>query len=114
MQDTIVSYEIIVYIFSSDISGSPISVDVGRCRSHCGGAPRTSLDSGLQEYSKHSSMLEYLRSKKVSDGVSVVPQTTTRESSNLGADREERKHWPTKHVYFINRKNNSYHLYLCL
>lgn len=51
---------------STDISGSPVSVDVGMCRSRCGGAPRPSQEAGQQEYSKHSSMLEFLRSKKVS------------------------------------------------
>uniref|UniRef100_A0A8C7L249 Pinhead n=1 Tax=Oncorhynchus kisutch TaxID=8019 RepID=A0A8C7L249_ONCKI len=55
-----------VYI-GQDISGSPVSVDVGMCRTHCGGEQsRTSHEAGLQQgYSKHSSMLEYLRSKKV-------------------------------------------------
>ncbi|XP_041660296.1 uncharacterized protein pnhd [Cheilinus undulatus] len=53
-----------VYI-GQDISGSPVSVDVGMCRSHCGGAVRPSHETGQQEYSKHSSMLEFLRSKKV-------------------------------------------------
>ncbi|KAM4605229.1 uncharacterized protein pnhd [Polymixia lowei] len=53
-----------VYI-GQDISGSPISVDMGICRSHCGGAPRTSNGVRQQEYSKHSSMLEFLRSKKM-------------------------------------------------
>lgn len=48
-----------------DISGSPVSIDVGICRSHCGSAPRSSPETGLREYSKHSSMLEFLRSKKV-------------------------------------------------
>ncbi|XP_034008683.1 uncharacterized protein im:7138239 [Trematomus bernacchii] len=52
-----------VYI-GEDISGSPVSVDVGVCRSHCGGAPRPSHEAGQQEYSRHSSMLEFLRSKK--------------------------------------------------
>jgi len=59
---------------STDISGSPVSVDVGLCRSHCGGASRPSHEAGQQEYSKHSSMLEFLRSKKVSE----VPQRATR------------------------------------
>eukprot|EP00064_Thunnus_orientalis_P004455 superscaffoldBa00000405_g4467 len=53
-----------VYI-GQDISGSPVSVDVGMCRSHCGGAPRPSHEAGQQESSKHSSMLEFLRSKKL-------------------------------------------------
>lgn len=49
----------------TDISGSRVSVDVGMCRSHCGGASRPSHEAGQQEYPKHSSMLEFLRSKKV-------------------------------------------------
>ncbi|XP_068604952.1 uncharacterized protein pnhd [Brachionichthys hirsutus] len=51
-----------VYI-GQDISGSPVSVDVGMCRSHCVGASRP--EAGQQEYSQHSSMLEFLRSKKM-------------------------------------------------
>ncbi|XP_058494629.1 uncharacterized protein pnhd isoform X3 [Solea solea] len=53
-----------VYI-GQDISGSPVSVDVGMCRSHCGGVSRASLEAGQQEYSKYSSMLDFLRSKKM-------------------------------------------------
>ncbi|KAM6919006.1 uncharacterized protein pnhd isoform 1-T2 [Xenentodon cancila] len=52
-----------VYI-GQDISGSPVSVDVGLCRSHCGVTTRSSHEAGQQEYSQHSSMLEFLRSKK--------------------------------------------------
>ncbi|XP_031720764.1 uncharacterized protein pnhd [Anarrhichthys ocellatus] len=52
-----------VYI-GQDISESPVSIDVGMCRSHCGGASRPSHEAGQQEYSKYSSMLEFLRSKK--------------------------------------------------
>ncbi|XP_075339403.1 uncharacterized protein pnhd [Odontesthes bonariensis] len=52
-----------VYI-GQDISGSPVSVDVGLCRSHCG-AIRPPHEAAQQEYSKHSSMLEFLRSKKM-------------------------------------------------
>ncbi|XP_056149763.1 uncharacterized protein pnhd [Lampris incognitus] len=52
-----------VYI-GQDISGSPVSVDVGMCRSHCGAAARAAKETGQQEYTKHSSMLEFLRSKK--------------------------------------------------
>uniref|UniRef100_A0A673BHH8 Im:7138239 n=1 Tax=Sphaeramia orbicularis TaxID=375764 RepID=A0A673BHH8_9TELE len=55
-----------VYI-GQDISGSPVSVDVGMCRPYCGGASRPSHEAGQQEYSKHSSMLEFLRSKKIPD-----------------------------------------------
>ncbi|KAI3374732.1 hypothetical protein L3Q82_021285, partial [Scortum barcoo] len=53
-----------VYI-GQDISGSPVSVDVGVCRSHCGAASRPPHEAGQQEYSKHSSMLEFLKSKKM-------------------------------------------------
>ncbi|XP_035489003.2 uncharacterized protein pnhd isoform X2 [Scophthalmus maximus] len=53
-----------VYI-GQDISGSPVSVDMGTCRSHCGGASRPPHETGQQDYSKYSSMLEFLRSKKV-------------------------------------------------
>ncbi|XP_032387723.1 uncharacterized protein pnhd [Etheostoma spectabile] len=55
-----------VYI-GQDISGSPVSIDVGMCRSHCGGTSGPSHEAGQQEYAKHSSMLEFLRSKKVSE-----------------------------------------------
>lgn len=56
---------------STDISGSPVSVDVGMCRSHCGGPARPSHDAGQREISKHASMLEFMRSKKVG-GVSSL------------------------------------------
>uniref|UniRef100_A0A3B4X6S5 Pinhead n=1 Tax=Seriola lalandi dorsalis TaxID=1841481 RepID=A0A3B4X6S5_SERLL len=64
-----------VYI-GQDISGSPVSVDVGICRSHCGAASRPSHEAGQQEYSKHSSMLEFLRSKKPSCGMNQVCEPT--------------------------------------
>ena len=53
-------------VLLADISGSPVSMDVGTCRSHCGGAYRTSDDRTQQDFLKYSSMLEFLRSKKVS------------------------------------------------
>ncbi|KAG9350704.1 hypothetical protein JZ751_024593 [Albula glossodonta] len=55
-----------IYV-GQDISGSPVSVDVGVCRAICGGTQRASSSHGpgLPGFSKHSSMLEYLRSKKV-------------------------------------------------
>ncbi|XP_036411494.1 uncharacterized protein im:7138239 [Megalops cyprinoides] len=61
-----------IYV-GQDISGSPVSVDVGVCRSHCGGAQRTpsSHGPGLPGYSKHSSMLDFLRSKKVREHTSL-------------------------------------------
>ncbi|CAL8315293.1 unnamed protein product [Gadus morhua 'NCC'] len=63
-----------VYI-GQDISGSPVSMDVGMCRSHCGSAYRTSNDRTQQDYLKYSSMLEFLRSKKMG------PRTTYTESA---------------------------------
>uniref|UniRef100_W5M6C0 Pinhead n=1 Tax=Lepisosteus oculatus TaxID=7918 RepID=W5M6C0_LEPOC len=54
-----------IYV-GQDVSGSPISVDVGLCRSHCGGyqGASGSYGSGIPGYSKHTSLLEFLRSKK--------------------------------------------------
>ncbi|XP_063309312.1 uncharacterized protein LOC134610297 [Pelobates fuscus] len=55
-----------VYI-GQDISGGPVSVDVGLCRSHCGGPQRVnSYNHGVP---KHSSMLDFIRSKKVRDKI---------------------------------------------
>ncbi|XP_023191001.1 uncharacterized protein LOC102223652 [Xiphophorus maculatus] len=62
-----------VYI-GQDISGSPVSVDVGMCRSRCGMAIRSSPEARQQEYSKHSSMLEFLRSKKMRTHDSAAPE----------------------------------------
>ncbi|XP_028329216.1 uncharacterized protein pnhd [Gouania willdenowi] len=54
-----------VYI-GQDISGSPVSIDVGKCRSQCGRtSTKPSHETSPQEYSRHSSMLEFLRSKKL-------------------------------------------------
>uniref|UniRef100_A0A668W4D7 Im:7138239 n=2 Tax=Oreochromis aureus TaxID=47969 RepID=A0A668W4D7_OREAU len=52
-----------VYI-GQDILGSHISVDVGMCRSHCGAPTTPSYEAGKQQYSKYSSMLDFLKSKK--------------------------------------------------
>ncbi|XP_055007334.1 uncharacterized protein pnhd [Boleophthalmus pectinirostris] len=52
-----------VYI-GQDISGAPVNVDVGTCRPHCGGAPRAN-DAPQRDYSRHPSMLDFIRSKKV-------------------------------------------------
>lgn len=60
--------------FFPDISGGPVSVDVGMCRSHCGGTARTPHHAGQQEYAKHSSMLEFLRNKKVGGVSRLWPQ----------------------------------------
>ncbi|XP_071433937.1 uncharacterized protein [Pithys albifrons albifrons] len=48
-----------------DISGSPVSVDVGQCRSSCPSQQISSLYPGLPGLFRHSSMLDFLRSKKV-------------------------------------------------
>ncbi|XP_069548018.1 uncharacterized protein pnhd [Brachyistius frenatus] len=63
-----------VYI-GQDISGSSVSIDVGMCRTHCGGTSRPSQEAGQQEYSKHSSMLEFLRSKKMKTHGPAAPET---------------------------------------
>nr|XP_040028058.1 uncharacterized protein im:7138239 [Gasterosteus aculeatus aculeatus] len=63
-----------VYL-GQDISGSPVSVDVGMCRSHCGGVSRPSHEAGQQEYSKHASMLEFLRSKRTRTRGSASPDS---------------------------------------
>lgn len=66
------TFHVNCFLFSfTDISGGPVSVDVGICRSHCGSTARTPHHAGQQEYAKHSSMLEFLRSKKVG-GVSLL------------------------------------------
>ncbi|XP_047223508.1 uncharacterized protein pnhd [Girardinichthys multiradiatus] len=57
-----------------DISGSPVSIDVGMCRSHCGMTARLSQETRRQEYSKHSSMLEFLRSKKTRTHGPAAPE----------------------------------------
>uniref|UniRef100_A0A672QSB9 Uncharacterized LOC107596274 n=1 Tax=Sinocyclocheilus grahami TaxID=75366 RepID=A0A672QSB9_SINGR len=54
----------IIYI-GKDISGSPVNADVGVCRTHCGQSARsTSLEAGLMS-SKHPSVLDFLRHKKM-------------------------------------------------
>ncbi|XP_024908211.1 uncharacterized protein pnhd [Cynoglossus semilaevis] len=65
-----------VYI-GQDISGGHVSVDVGMCRSHCGGpGSRTSHETQQQEDSKYSSMLEFLRSKQLRPRGPAVPEST--------------------------------------
>ncbi|XP_077377331.1 uncharacterized protein pnhd [Festucalex cinctus] len=55
----------VVYI-GQDIAGSPVSVDVGMCRPNCGGAAtRPPQEAGPQDFAHHTSMLEFLRSKKL-------------------------------------------------
>nr|XP_055059600.1 uncharacterized protein pnhd [Misgurnus anguillicaudatus] len=52
----------VIYI-GKDISGSPVNVDVGVCRTHCGQSTRsTSFEAWA---SKYSSMLDFLRNKKM-------------------------------------------------
>ncbi|XP_073772547.1 uncharacterized protein isoform X2 [Danio rerio] len=54
----------VIYI-GKDISGSPVNVDVGVCRTHCGqSAHFVALEAGLRA-SKYSSMLDFLRHKKI-------------------------------------------------
>ncbi|XP_019961887.1 uncharacterized protein pnhd [Paralichthys olivaceus] len=79
-----------VYL-GQDISGSPVSVDVGMCRSHCGGTSSraSSHESGQQDYSKYSSMLEFLRSKKLRTrgaGAAESPEPQNQRPS-CGADQ---------------------------
>ncbi|XP_078524614.1 uncharacterized protein LOC144797744 [Lissotriton helveticus] len=57
-----------------DISGSPVSVDVGMCRSHCGAPSRVSTyNPGFPGLPKHSSMLDFLKTKKLRER---VPEST--------------------------------------
>ncbi|XP_055359618.1 uncharacterized protein pnhd isoform X1 [Betta splendens] len=63
----------VVYI-GQDISGGPVSIDVGMCRPHCGGGSRSSHDAAQQEYSKYSSMLEFLKSKRIKARGSDAPE----------------------------------------
>ncbi|MEE6487121.1 hypothetical protein FKM82_014806 [Ascaphus truei] len=70
-----------VYI-GQDISGSPVSVDVGLCRSHCGVPQRiNSYSSGFPGLSKHSSMLDFLKNKKLRERVPDPPLTSGSEPS---------------------------------
>ncbi|XP_027559248.1 uncharacterized protein LOC113977375 [Neopelma chrysocephalum] len=48
-----------------DVSGNPVSVDVGRCRSSCPSQWISPLHPGLPGPFRYSSMLDFLRSKKV-------------------------------------------------
>ncbi|KAM7081417.1 uncharacterized protein J5F26_015056 isoform 1-T1 [Ciconia maguari] len=48
-----------------DVSGSPVSVDIGKCRSSCLSQRISSPHPGLLGLSRHSSMLDFLRSKKL-------------------------------------------------
>ncbi|XP_043358814.1 uncharacterized protein LOC119848477 [Dermochelys coriacea] len=69
-----------VYI-GHDISGSPVSLDVGMCRSHCLSQSINSHQSGFPGFSKHSSMLDFLRTKKLQDRQMELPLSTGAERS---------------------------------
>ncbi|XP_077110323.1 uncharacterized protein LOC143766462 [Ranitomeya variabilis] len=69
-----------------DISGSPVSVDVGLCRSHCGVPQRfNSYNSGFPGLPKHSSMLDFLKNKKLRDR---MPDTTLTSGSEPSCPHE--------------------------
>uniref|UniRef100_A0A3P9LQK2 Im:7138239 n=1 Tax=Oryzias latipes TaxID=8090 RepID=A0A3P9LQK2_ORYLA len=63
-----------VVFIGQDISGGPVSVDVGLCRSHCGAAGGSSQARGLQEQSW--SILDFLRSKKRRARGPPTPEST--------------------------------------
>ncbi|XP_034021485.1 uncharacterized protein im:7138239 [Thalassophryne amazonica] len=73
-----------VYI-GEDVSGSPVSVDVGMCRSHCGGPPRASNHAGSQQ---RSPMLEFLKSKKTRPRGPAAPDSsgTSNHLPSCGVD----------------------------
>ncbi|XP_067169185.1 uncharacterized protein [Apteryx mantelli] len=48
-----------------DVSGSPVSVDVGKCSSNCLSQRISSHHPGLLGLSRHSSMLDFLKTKKL-------------------------------------------------
>ncbi|XP_075759236.1 uncharacterized protein LOC102453510 isoform X4 [Pelodiscus sinensis] len=64
-----------------DISGSPVSLDVGMCRSHCLSQKINSYQSGFPGLSKHSSVLDFLRTKKQQDRQVELPLSTGAERS---------------------------------
>ncbi|KAL8177555.1 UNVERIFIED_CONTAM: hypothetical protein K2H54_012157 [Gekko kuhli] len=70
-----------VYI-GQDISGSPASIDVGVCRTHCGGPQRmTSYIAGVLGVSRQSSMLEFLQTKKLQDRFSETSPSNEADRS---------------------------------
>ncbi|XP_069832286.1 uncharacterized protein [Dendropsophus ebraccatus] len=70
-----------VYI-GQDISGSPVSVDVGLCRSHCGVPQRiNSHSSGFPGLPKHSSMLDFLKHKKLRERMPEAALTPSSDPS---------------------------------
>ncbi|XP_034973186.1 uncharacterized protein LOC118086062 [Zootoca vivipara] len=52
-----------VYI-GHDLSGSPVSFDLGTCQAHCGVTPRKRA-SGFAGISRQTSMLDFLKAKRV-------------------------------------------------
>ncbi|XP_072338704.1 uncharacterized protein pnhd isoform X1 [Scyliorhinus torazame] len=54
------------YIFiGKDVSSSPVSMDIGKCHSHCGNPQRSvNYNSELLGFPKHLSVLEQLQTKK--------------------------------------------------
>nr|XP_020636856.1 uncharacterized protein LOC110072654 [Pogona vitticeps] len=71
-----------------DLSGSPLSIDVGLCRAHCRGPRRRNLHlSDFPGLSKPSSMLDFLRAKKVRRGRSL--QTEGADPPRRGVVQEE-------------------------
>ncbi|XP_066508125.1 uncharacterized protein [Hoplias malabaricus] len=67
-----------IYI-GKDISGSPVNVDVGMCRTHCGQSRPSSFEVGMQSYSRHSSILDFLREKKMR-----MLRASSRDSDSVG------------------------------
>ncbi|XP_071997657.1 uncharacterized protein [Engystomops pustulosus] len=77
----------IVYI-GQDISGSPVSMDVGLCRPYCGVPQRlNSYNSGFPGLPKHSSMLDFLKNKKLRER---IPDTTMTSGSEPSCPHETR------------------------
>ncbi|XP_076838282.1 uncharacterized protein pnhd [Brachyhypopomus gauderio] len=50
-----------IYI-GQDILGSPVNIDVGMCRTHCGQSLPMAVDAGMQDYSRH--IQDVLKGKK--------------------------------------------------
>ncbi|KAK1790913.1 hypothetical protein P4O66_014755, partial [Electrophorus voltai] len=48
-----------------DILGSPINMDVGMCRTHCSQSQPIAFEARVQSYSRTSSMLDYLKDRKM-------------------------------------------------
>nr|XP_033811848.1 uncharacterized protein LOC117365482 [Geotrypetes seraphini] len=67
-----------IYI-GQDISGSPVSIDVGLCRPHCGSTQR--YNSAFSGFPKHPSMLDFLKTKKLRERVPEASLTPESEPS---------------------------------